>query len=167
MPEAVSVRIGNGVGDLDGDFNGTTDVQGTAGSLGTKRLPFLELEGQIHPGIVFAAIEKSRDIGMRERAQSSRPLNQPLSIDSEISRQQAHRNRASELGVARPIEIARPGRLQALEQVVVSDDPNRGGRRRGHVCLASMTLCTSSFASLICSSTIVMSIVGRPGCRAL
>ena len=45
----------------------------------------------------------------------------------------------------------------------MSDDTERGGRRCGHVRSASMTLCTSSFASPICSSTIVMSIVGRPG----
>ena len=56
MPEAVRVSVGNGVGDLDGDFNGTADVHLTAGRLGTKRLPLLELEGQIHPGVVFAAI---------------------------------------------------------------------------------------------------------------
>jgi hypothetical protein len=159
--------IGDGVGDLNGDFDCTADVHRAARRLGAERLPLLKLESEIDAGVMFAHIKESRHVGMGQRAQRPRSDNQALTVDGEIDWQQAHRYRASELRVTRPIEVTWTRWLQALEQVVVSDNPERGGRRCAHVCLASMTLCTNSFASLICSNTMVMSSVGRPGCRAL
>ena len=57
-------------------------------------------------------------------------------------------------------------RFELLEQVVMRDDTDWCGRS-AHGRLDSITLCTSSLASPICSSTSAISIVGRPGVRAL
>src|SRR5687767_15107302 len=104
---------------------------------------------------------------MRQCAQAARGGDQPLTIDREIFRQQSNGNRSSELRVASAKEISGARHLESLEQVVVRDHADRRGRRFSHERSASMTLCNSSFASLICSSTIETSIVGLPGCRAL
>ena len=85
--------------------------------------------------------------------------------------QQPHRHRAPQPGVPRSIQLAWPRRLQRLEQVVVGHHADGAGRagsgRRGHVRSSSITVCSSSFASPICSTTRAMSSVGLPGVRAL
>ena len=167
MAEAVRMCIGNGVGNLNRDLHRAPHVHRTPGRLRAQRLSFLELEREVDAAVVFADIEERGDIGMRQRAQAARAGDQALTIDREIFRQQSNGNRSSELRVARAKEISRARRLEPLEQVVVRDDADWRGRRFSHERSASITLCTSSFASLICSSTIEMSIVGLPGCRAL
>jgi hypothetical protein len=64
----------------------------------------------------------------------------------------------------RTIQLARARRLEPFEQVVVGDDAD--GAWRVHGRSVSITVCSSSFASPICSITKAMSSVGRPGVRA-
>ena len=61
---------------------------------------------------------------------------------------------------------SRTGRFELFEQVVMRDHTDRRGRS-AHGRLDSITLCTSSLASPICSSTSAISNVGLPGVRAL
>ena len=92
--------------------------------------------------------------------------------DSRRSLPAGSRTRPCGRAVCRGRGTARPGRrLQPLEQVVVGDR-RRSARRRARAHMprrsSSMTLCSSSFASPICSRTSAMSIVGRAGrARAL
>ena len=83
-------------------------------------------------------------LAVRKRAQTPCPCNERLGIRREVGRQQADGHGASEARVARAIEIPGPCGFETLEQVVVGDDANRGGRRRGHERSVSITLCTQS-----------------------
>ena len=83
---------------------------------------------------------------------------------------------SSRTATVRPSRVSRarnsspgPGGLEPFEQVVVRDDADRRRSGVAHPALSgSITLCSSSFASPICSSTSAMSSVGLPGhARAL
>src|SRR6185295_565961 len=82
-------------------------------------------------------------------------------------------NRSTLGRVARAIEISWDGRFRLFEQVVMRDRPQRTRaaagpeRSRGaHDRSPSITLCTSSFASPICSSSSAMSRTVDHGHRA-
>ena len=78
--------------------------------------------------------------------------------------QQPHRDGASKPRVARAEQLARTRRLEPFEQVVMRNDADRRRSGVAHPALSSsMTLCSSSFASPICSTTSAMSSVGLPG----
>jgi hypothetical protein len=160
------VRVGDGVGDLHRNFNRPPHVYRTAGHLRAKRLPLGELEDEVDAAVMFPDIEHGDDVRVGQADDAARLLDQSCRIRGEVRRQDADRDGPSEAGVARAIQVAGSGLLEPLQKIVVSDDAER--RRRAHgPGSSSMTLCTSSFASPICSSTMAISIVGRPGVRAL
>src|SRR5690606_23133911 len=109
-----------------------------------------------------------RDVRMREGHERVRVFDERGAggaVGKEPLREQAYDNGAPEARVASAEQLAGAGRFQPLEQVVVCDDAYRRGRRCAH--FSSITVCTSSLASPICSSTIARSIAGRPGRRLL
>ena len=72
MHEAVGVRVGDGVGNLDRRLDGTLHVERPAGHLGAQRLPFQELERQIDAAVVLAGVEERGDVGVRQHRHGAR-----------------------------------------------------------------------------------------------
>src|SRR5687768_5204 len=180
MYETRCVRFGDRVGELNAQVDDTPHVHHPSGHFRAKRLSFEILEDEIETTVVLPGLKYRRHVRMRQRCEGSRPLEQRAAIIGRIDkpgREQAHRHRAPEAGITRAIELARTSGVEALEQVVMTDDTDR--RRHGNVHVRSggssgpplpstddsMTLCNSSFASPMCSMTSAMSSVGLPGIR--
>src|SRR5581483_1885327 len=113
-------------------------------------------------------VEERRDVRVREGDERPRLFQQRRAIGfvaREIGWQEPYRHGAAETRIAGAIQLAGTCRLETLQQGVMRDRTNRCGRAHG--LSSSMTLCTSSLASPICSSTSAMSSVGLPGTRVL
>src|SRR5688572_2402050 len=166
MDEPGGMRVGHRVGHLHCKIERSPHVQHASSHLGAKRLSLQELEDQEHAPVVIADIEQGDDVRVRQADQAARALHESGGIGGEGARQQANGDGAAAMGVARAVQLAGAGWVKTLEKVVVCDDAQWSGGvhvRRS----SSMTLCTSSLASPICSSTMAISIAGRPGRRAL
>src|SRR5688572_1907213 len=97
--------VRDGIGHLNGDLDGSPDIHLPSCRLCAERLALLKLERQIDATIMFADVEKSRDVGMGQRAEPSRPFDQPLTVHGEVRWQEPDSDCASELGVSRTIQV--------------------------------------------------------------
>ena len=131
MDEAGGVRVGDGVGNLDRDLHGAADVHRPARRFGPQRLALQELEREVDAAVVLADVESVVTFGCDRLVRPRACVDERGAVRGEIRGQQPDRDRASELGVARAIQIAGTGRLELLEQVVVGDDTERARARRG------------------------------------
>ena len=64
MSVAVSVRVGNGIDDLDADLDRSTNVHRPPCRLGAKRLSLLKLEDQIDAALVLTDVEERGHVRM-------------------------------------------------------------------------------------------------------
>ena len=126
MNEPCGVRIGNGVGNLDGQLHGPAHVHRPAGHLRPQRLPLQKLEDEEDAALVLAGIEERGDIRMRQRDRGQRACSSSAvrlaasGANSGGSRRIATVRPSTR--VARAEQLAGTRRLEALEQVVVGDD---------------------------------------------
>src|SRR5205814_2197335 len=143
--------------------------QRTAAHLVAQRLAFQEFKDDEDAPLVLADVEDRRDVRVRQRNEAARPLDERLVMRGVyvLFRQHANDDGAAFPRVARAEQFSGPCRGQPLEQVVMRDDCDRTRNGRRHSVFCSITVCSSSLASPICSMTSAMSSVGRPGTRVL
>ena len=72
------MRVGDGVGHLDGKVHRAADVDRPPAHLGTERLPFEEFEDDVDASVVLADVEHRRDVWMRQRDEAARLLDECL-----------------------------------------------------------------------------------------
>ena len=167
---SVCVGVGKRVRHLDRQLDSAAHVHWATRHLGPQRPTLQILEDDEDSTVVLARIEQRNDVGMRPGDERPRRLQQGRArrrVGREVGRQEAHGHGSPEACIPRAIQLTETCGLEPLEKCVVGNRADRVLDDGTHRFSSSMTLCSSSLTSPICSSTSAISSVGLPGVRAL
>jgi hypothetical protein len=138
MDDALLVRGGQPLRDLERVIHGSSHGQRAAGEASAQRLPLERLRDDVEEPVLPSDVEYRRDVGVVQRSRSLRLLfeaTQPIGILGERGRQDLDRDLALEPFVPGAVNLAHPARPDGGQDLVRSElrsgrEPHSANRRR-------------------------------------
>ena len=129
MNDAFRVRVGERVGDLDGEIDDPARVHGAAGDQFLERVAGHVLEHQEQLALVLADLVERGDVRMRQRCSGARLLQEAgaaIRIVGDRRRQHFDRDGAAETRIAGAEDFAHAPGADALEDLVMAEGLEHG-----------------------------------------
>ena len=127
--EARCVRVGERIGDLDGQIDRTSRIERASGDGVLQRLPRDVLEHEEQLILIFSHLVQRGDIGVRQDRGHAGVLHEPratVRIAGDVRRQHLDRHGPSETGVAGTVDLAQAAGADAIENLVVAEGLEHG-----------------------------------------
>ena len=133
VQDAVPVRLGDTVDDLQGNAEGVVDVEGFAPQPYVEGFALDELHGDEQPAVALVHLVNAADVGMVERGRGPGFAGEPLArgfVASGFRRQQLQGDAPTEIGVFGKVDLGHATRAEQRAQFVASE--SRSGRKARH-----------------------------------
>ena len=130
MNEPPRMPFGDGIADLRSELDGAPHVHRTPGHLISQGRPGSELVGEIALVAFFDHVEERRDVRMVQRLRGARLFEKfttAVRSGDELGRRHHQGHRASDLEIARAIDVAEGSGAETFQDVVVGDRLHVGG----------------------------------------
>ena len=124
MDDALGVRVGERVRDLDGEVDRAPRVERASRDDGVERRARHVLEREKELPLILADFVERRDGGVRQRHRRARVLEEALAaggVVDHLGRDHFHGDRASEACVARAEQLAHSAGADAIENLVLPE----------------------------------------------